>query len=82
MGVSEYALPEECGITVLPMSEYKTYRHVRKALRLALENNKKVVAGVGMGNIMKATEGAFINWAFEVAKEPECVGRVITDGEP
>ncbi len=82
MGVSEYALPEDCGITVKPMSEYKTKRHVRKALRWALENNKKVVAVVGKGNIMKATEGAFINWAFEVAKEPEFEGRVITEGEP
>ncbi|MEJ7621305.1 MAG: NADP-dependent isocitrate dehydrogenase [Aquificaceae bacterium] len=82
MGVSEYALPEDCGITVKPMSEFKTKRHVRKALRWALENNKKVVAVVGKGNIMKATEGAFMNWAFEVAKEPEFEGRVITEGEP
>jgi isocitrate dehydrogenase len=82
MGVSEYALPEDCGITVKPMSEWKTKRHVRKALRYALENNKKVVAVVGKGNIMKATEGAFMNWAFEVAKEPEFEGKVITEGEP
>ena len=82
MGVSEYALPEDCGITVKPMSEYKTKRHVRKALRWALENKKKYVAVVGKGNIMKATEGAFMNWAFEVAKEPEFDGRVITEGEP
>lgn len=82
MGVSEYALPEDCGITVKPMSEYKTKRHVRKALRWAIENNKKVVAVVGKGNIMKATEGAFMNWAFEVTKEPEFEGKVITEGEP
>jgi isocitrate dehydrogenase len=82
MGISEYALPEDCGITVKPMSEWKTKRHVRKALRYALENNKKVVAVVGKGNIMKATEGAFMNWAFEVAKEPEFEGKVITEGEP
>ncbi len=82
MGVSEYAIPEDCGITVKPMSEWKTKRHVRKALRYALENNKRVVAVVGKGNIMKATEGAFMNWAFEVAKEPEFEGKVITEGEP
>ncbi|ADC89279.1 isocitrate/isopropylmalate dehydrogenase [Thermocrinis albus DSM 14484] len=82
MGVSPYALPEDCGITVKPMSEYKTKRHVRKALRYALEKGLKVVAVVGKGNIMKATEGAFMNWAFEVAKEPEFEGRVITEGEP
>ncbi len=82
MGVSEYALPDDCGITIKPMSEYKTKRHVRKALRYALDTGKKVVALVGKGNIMKATEGAFINWGFEVAKEPEFQGRVITEGEP
>ncbi|SHK44788.1 NADP-dependent isocitrate dehydrogenase [Thermocrinis minervae] len=82
MGVDEFALPEDCGITVKPMSEFKTKRHVRKALRWALENGKKVVAVVGKGNIMKATEGAFMNWAFEVAKEEEFKDRVITEGEP
>lgn len=82
MGVSDYAIPEDAGITVKPMSEFKTKRHVRKAFRHALENNKKIVAIVGKGNIMKATEGAFMNWAFEVAKEPEFKHRVITEGEP
>ncbi|MFN4305738.1 NADP-dependent isocitrate dehydrogenase [Sulfurihydrogenibium azorense] len=82
MGVSEYALPEDVGITVKPMSEYKTKRHVRKAFRYALENGKKHIAVVGKGNIMKATEGAFINWAFEVAKEDEFKGKIITEGEP
>ncbi|RMH79656.1 MAG: NADP-dependent isocitrate dehydrogenase [Acidobacteria bacterium] len=82
MGVSEDALPPDCGITVKPMSEFKTKRHVRKALRWALENGKKTVAIVGKGNIMKATEGAFMNWAFEVAEESEFKGRVITKGEP
>lgn len=64
-------LPPDCGITIKPMSEFKTKRHVRKALRWAMKMNKKRIAVVGKGNIMKATEGAFMNWAFEVAKEPE-----------
>ena len=81
MGASEEGFPEDVGITVKPMSEFKTKRHVRKALRYALENGKKNVAVIGKGNIMKATEGAFINWAFEVAEEPEFKGRVITDPE-
>ncbi len=81
MGAKEEGFPEDVGITVKPMSEFKTKRHVRKALRYALENNKKTVAVIGKGNIMKATEGAFINWAFEVAEEPEFKGRVVTDPE-
>ncbi|NPB07719.1 MAG: NADP-dependent isocitrate dehydrogenase, partial [Aquificae bacterium] len=81
MGAKEEGFPEDAGITVKPMSEFKTKRHVRKALRYALETGRKNVAVIGKGNIMKATEGAFINWAFEVAEEPEFKGRVITDPE-
>ncbi|WP_457600580.1 NADP-dependent isocitrate dehydrogenase [Hydrogenivirga sp.] len=81
MGAKESGFPEDVGITVKPMSEFKTKRHVRKALRYALENNRKNVAVIGKGNIMKATEGAFINWAFEVAQEPEFKDRVLTDPE-
>jgi isocitrate dehydrogenase len=71
MGVKPDAIPEDAGITVKPMSEFKTKRHVRKAFRYAIDNNKKSIAVAGKGNIMKATEGAFMNWAFEVAKEDE-----------
>jgi isocitrate dehydrogenase len=81
MGAKEEGFPEDVGITVKPMSEFKTKRHVRKALRYALENGKKNVAVIGKGNIMKATEGSFINWAFEVAQEPEFKDRVLTDPE-
>ncbi len=79
MGAKEEGFPEDVGITVKPMSEFKTKRHVRKALRYAIETGRKNVAVIGKGNIMKATEGAFINWAFEVAEEPEFKGKVITD---
>ena len=81
MGAKESGFPEDVGITVKPMSEFKTKRHVRKALRYALETGRKNVAVIGKGNIMKATEGAFINWAFEVAEEPEFKGKVVTDPE-
>ena len=81
MGAKESGFPGDVGITVKPMSEFKTKRHVRKALRYALETGRKNVAVIGKGNIMKATEGAFINWAFEVAQEPEFEGKVITDQE-
>ncbi|GAB6077463.1 NADP-dependent isocitrate dehydrogenase [Hydrogenobaculum acidophilum] len=82
MNVSEDAIPEDAGITVKPMSEFKTKRHVRKAFRYALQNGKKHIAVAGKGNIMKATEGMFMNWAFEVAKEQEFEGKIITEGEP
>ncbi len=81
MGAKEDGFPEDVGITIKPMSEFKTKRHVRKALRYALETGRKNVAVIGKGNIMKATEGAFINWAFEVAQEPEFKDKVVTDPE-
>ncbi len=81
MGAKEEGFPEDVGITVKPMSEFKTKRHVRKALRYALETGRRNVAVIGKGNIMKATEGAFINWAFEVAQEEEFRDRVVTDPE-
>ncbi|NPB07164.1 MAG: NADP-dependent isocitrate dehydrogenase, partial [Aquificae bacterium] len=40
MGAKEEGFPEDVGITVKPMSEFKTKRHVRKALRYALETGR------------------------------------------
>ena len=79
MGVKDASIPEDAGITIKPMSEFKTKRHVRKAFRYAINNNKKSIAVAGKGNIMKATEGAFLNWAFEVAKEDEFKDKISTE---
>ena len=46
----------------------------------AIEHNRKVVTLVGKGNIQKFTEGAFVAWGFEVAKE-EYGDRVITEDD-
>lgn len=82
MNVPKEAIPEDAGITIKPMSEFKTKRHVRKAFRYALENGKRHIAVAGKGNIMKATEGMFMNWAFEVANEEEFKDKIIIEGEP
>jgi isocitrate dehydrogenase len=62
-------LPPNTGIGVKPISEGATKRLVRKAIRYALENGRRSVTLVGKGNIMKYTEGAFIRWGYEVARE-------------
>ncbi|HXF69690.1 MAG TPA: isocitrate dehydrogenase (NADP(+)) [Thermoflexus sp.] len=62
-------LPPDTGIGVKPISKEATKRLVRKAIRYALENGRRSVTLVGKGNIMKYTEGAFIRWGYEVAKE-------------
>ncbi len=69
--------PETSGIGVKPVSEEGSKRLVRAAIRYGLENNRRSVALVHKGNIMKFTEGAFRNWGYEVA-ESEFGDRVYT----
>ncbi|TLZ64614.1 MAG: isocitrate dehydrogenase (NADP(+)) [Methanobacteriota archaeon] len=62
-------IPEDAGIGLKPISERKTKRLVRKAIRYAIENHRRSVAIVHKGNIMKYTEGAFCEWGYEVARD-------------
>ncbi len=58
---------EDAGIGIKIISKYATQRLMRKALRWAIENRNRVVTIMHKGNIMKYTEGAFREWAYEVA---------------
>ncbi len=58
---------EDAGIGIKPISKFATQRLMRKALRWAIENRNRVVTIMHKGNIMKYTEGAFREWAYEVA---------------
>src|SRR3989454_9483190 len=62
-------IPDDAGIGLKPISEFKTKRLVRKAIRYAIENHRRSVALVHKGNIMKYTEGAFREWGDEVARQ-------------
>ena len=57
------------GIGIKPISEFGTKRLVRKAFVYALEHDRKSVTFVHKGNIQKFTEGAFMGWGYEVAKQ-------------
>lgn len=57
------------GIGIKPISEFGTKRLVRKAFVYALEHGRKSVTFVHKGNIQKFTEGAFMQWGYEVAKQ-------------
>ncbi len=59
----------DSGIGIKPISETGTKRLTRMALRYALENHRKTVTIVHKDNIMKFTEGAFRDWAYELARE-------------
>ncbi|HDM90283.1 MAG: NADP-dependent isocitrate dehydrogenase [Candidatus Hydrothermota bacterium] len=59
----------DSGIGIKPISEFATKRLVRKAIKYAIENGRKSITIVHKGNIMKYTEGAFRDWAYELARE-------------
>jgi len=60
-------LREDSGIGIKPISKYGTYRIMRKALQWAIKYKRKVITIMHKGNIMKFTEGAFREWAYELA---------------
>ncbi len=62
-------LPEDTGLGLKPISEFKSKRLVRKAIRYAIDHGRRSVALVHKGNIMKYTEGAFREWGYEVARQ-------------
>lgn len=68
MGVTKIRFPESSGIGIKPISREGTQRLVKKAIEYAIENDRASVTIVHKGNIMKYTEGAFRNWAYEVAR--------------
>ncbi len=73
-------VPEDAGIGVKPISERKTKRLVRKAIRYAVDRGRDSVTLVHKGNIMKFTEGAFKDWGYELAEE-EFPDETITEDE-
>lgn len=70
----------DSGIGIKPISITGTERLMRKAIKYALENNRKSVTLVHKGNIMKYTEGAFRDWGYKLATR-EFRDRVITEDE-
>jgi len=58
----------DSGISIKPISKYASERITRFAFEYALKNNRKKVTLVHKANIMKFTDGLFLNTAREVAK--------------
>jgi len=68
------------GIGLKPISKDRSQRLVTAAINYAIKNNKKSVTFVHKGNIMKFTEGAFKNWAYEIAEE-KFKEKIVLEGE-
>src|SRR5438045_708806 len=80
MGVRKIRFPDTSGIGIKPVSREGTERLVRRAIRYALDNDRKSVALVHKGNIMKFTEGAFRDWGYALAQNE--FGAKPIDGGP
>src|SRR5678816_327182 len=67
--VSGIRFPASSGLGIKPVSKEGSQRLVRKAIQYAIENDRVSVTLVHKGNIMKYTEGAFMQWGYLLAKE-------------
>ena len=64
----DWEIRSDSGIGIKPISKTASERLIRSAMNYAVENNKKNLAIVHKGNIMKFTEGAFRAWGYELVK--------------
>jgi isocitrate dehydrogenase len=67
LGVQSIRFPETSGIGIKPVSSEGTQRLMRKAIQYAIDHDKPSVTIVHKGSIMKYTEGAFRDWAYQLA---------------
>ncbi len=59
----------DSGISIKPISVHATDRIVRFAFNYALKNNRKKVTAIHKANIMKFSDGLFLDVARDVAKD-------------
>jgi len=72
--------PETSGFGIKPVSRDGTERLVRAAIEHAIKQKQKSVTLVHKGNIMKFTEGGFMDWGYALAKNE--FGAELLDGGP
>jgi len=72
--------PDTAGYGIKPCSREGTTRIVKAAIQYAIDNDLDSVTLVHKGNIMKFTEGAFMDWGYEVSRE--LFGAELLDGGP
>ncbi len=68
-GISPFKFENNCGIGIKPVSKEGTERLIKKAVDYTIEEDKSIITIVHKGNIMKYTEGAFRDWAYNLVKE-------------
>jgi isocitrate dehydrogenase len=80
-----WKIRDDSGIGIKPISRTGSRRLIRAAIEYAIRYGRKSVTLVHKGNIQKFTEGAFLRWGYEMAKE-EYQDRVVSwdecNGQP
>ncbi len=71
---------KDSGIGIKPISKTGSQRLIAAAIQYAINNGRKTVTMMHKGNIMKFTEGAFMEWGYEIAKE-KFADKVVTEKE-
>jgi len=64
-----WEIKADSGIGIKPVSASGSKRLIRAAINYAVKRNRKSVTLVHKGNIMKFTEGAFMNWGYELTRD-------------
>ena len=59
----------DSGVGIKPISETGSKRLIRASLEYAVRKQRKSVTMVHKGNIQKFTEGAFMNWGYELTRD-------------
>jgi len=67
-GESPFRFENDCGIGIKPVSREGSERLINMAIEFALNEKKDSLTIVHKGNIMKYTEGAFRDWAYDLVK--------------
>ena len=79
LGESPFRFEDNCGIGIKPVSKKGSERLINMAIEFALSEKRDSLTIVHKGNIMKYTEGAFRDWAYELIKN-KYNGRSNKDG--
>jgi isocitrate dehydrogenase len=68
LNVKEIRFPETSSLGIKPVSREGSERLVKAAIEFAVEKKLPSVTLVHKGNIMKFTEGSFMNWGYSLAE--------------
>lgn len=71
-------IDESAGIGIKPITRFGSERLIRRAIRYAIDHNRRSVTLMHKGNIMKFTEGAFRDYGYQLA-EREFADQVISE---